>query len=567
MGNKRLSEVINYNEHIAPYRITEIISGVGSGKNYWVENVLMPQMRVLLITSRKAKVEETIAKIGVSKCLNLITREDNACDYFFSRDRKDGSCICSNGQIEYYMNNIYVSDNPRTYLWQFFDIVIVDEAHSLATDATYTNASFCVFDFIRGVYKQSILPIVLMTATHGPIDGLINIKNKNKYHYWDFTKECKNLLPKRLWYQTTEYTLQEMVKSYNSPLSNKSKWIYFATKTSTIANKIVPYLVNSGIPEKRIAVSFSGEEEKYDFSDVILKNKERVQEYLKTNEDLPEDIHFFITTSRNKEGININNPNYYWDVAIESHWTEEAAQMWGRVRNGLSASAEDKSPINKVAIIYDAPQHSKVDCNKDYSFILSNNCIDNVNASFDQWCKKNNLPLINRRNNNHTRKKIQDTVDLFPYLRYSYVNDKFCLYTGKVLGQKSFADSVDNFKVYVTEWLGEPIAQWSHPPFSIESFLIMPPKQIDNFEDYVIEKGFLAGKPLSPQAQKEMLDFVSNVLMVRQKSDVTKKYTQLSKAIKTFGYTLKTCSHHNDSPLYGYCELIKTSPDDLGEVF
>ena len=59
MGNKRLSDVIDYSKHIEPYRIIEIVSGVGSGKNYWVENTLMQNMRVLLITSRKAKVEET----------------------------------------------------------------------------------------------------------------------------------------------------------------------------------------------------------------------------------------------------------------------------------------------------------------------------------------------------------------------------------------------------------------------------------------------------------------------------------------------------------------------------
>ena len=36
MGDKRLSEVVNYKEHIEPYRIVEMVSGVGSGKNYWV---------------------------------------------------------------------------------------------------------------------------------------------------------------------------------------------------------------------------------------------------------------------------------------------------------------------------------------------------------------------------------------------------------------------------------------------------------------------------------------------------------------------------------------------------
>ena len=37
---KHLSEVIDYDRDIAPYRVLEVVSGVGSAKNYWVENVL-----------------------------------------------------------------------------------------------------------------------------------------------------------------------------------------------------------------------------------------------------------------------------------------------------------------------------------------------------------------------------------------------------------------------------------------------------------------------------------------------------------------------------------------------
>ena len=51
---KRFSEVVDWNTHIEPCRIIQFVAGVGSGKNYWVENVLMNQMKVLLVTSRKA---------------------------------------------------------------------------------------------------------------------------------------------------------------------------------------------------------------------------------------------------------------------------------------------------------------------------------------------------------------------------------------------------------------------------------------------------------------------------------------------------------------------------------
>ena len=123
MKEKRLSEVIDYDVHIKPYRIIDIVSGFGSGKNHWVENVLMNQMRVLLVTSRKAKVEETKSRTGLNNCLNLSKREKDALDYYLTEDRKDGSCICSNWQIEYYMNKRYLADDPKTHLCFRFSLI------------------------------------------------------------------------------------------------------------------------------------------------------------------------------------------------------------------------------------------------------------------------------------------------------------------------------------------------------------------------------------------------------------------------------------------------------------
>lgn len=567
MGDKRLSEVIDFETHIAPYRIVEIVSGVGSGKNYWVENVLMPQMRVLLLTSRKAKVLETKSRLGISNCLNLSKRAQDACEYFFSLDRKDGSCICSNGQIEYYMKNRYVSNDASTHLWQFFDIIIIDEAHSLATDATYSESPFYVLDFIRGVYSQSSIPIVLMTATPDPIKDLKEIKEKLDYHYWDFTSECRNLTPSKLWYRTTESALQEMVFLYKACPDFPSKWIYFATRTSTIANRIVPYLVDAGVPEDCIAVSFRNDEAIEQFSETIQRNKTRTEEYLTNHEDLPEDIKFFITTSRNKEGINIDNENYYWTVAIESHWTDEVEQMWGRVRSSLCQEENKNKPaLDIVTLVHDASQHTKIFPYFDLMAMLSTSCVDTVNATFREWCSINYLPSRNRIHDTTAKTKIEETISKFPYLRYSVVMDKFCLYEGRILGLQSFAMSVSNYEDYVADWLGEKNVLNCTKPFPIESFLILPNENTDTLVDYITEKGYLDGVPLSKQDKKELLAYISDTLMVRQQSNSTLKYNTLAKALSIFGYTTKECSHHKDSPLYDYVRIEKIKNDE-GEDF
>ena len=577
MGNKRFSAVVDWNKHIEPYRIIQFVAGVGSGKNYWVENELMSKMKVLLVTSRKAKVEETSERLKIGKKLNFNELEKDHLMYFLTQNREDGSCVCNNWQIEYYMKHQFQANNPRTYLWSFFDIVIIDEIHSLATDATYADSPFYVLDFIKAIYRCSNTKVVLMTATFSPIRGLIKLNNKDDYAFWDVTDECRNLLPEKLWFQTTEQTLQQMVHDYEVSKKAKdqnlelspSKWVYFATRTNTIANTIITYLVNSGIPENEIAVSFSNDEAEENFSDVILENKRIVEDYLKTHEDIPENINFFITTSRNKEGINIDNPNLYWNIAIESHWTDEAAQMWGRVRHGLNQHGDESlSPTNRVVIVHNAPQHTEKYCDTDYRAMLSACCVDGANKLLDHWCKHENLPLINRYNNPSVKSKIKTILQDFPYLRYSILNDKFQVYRGKVWGERSYCESVTNFKHYVAEWQGEGTGIHCVAPFSIKSFLICPPKQVDSFEAYIIKHGLADGKYMSKQEQDELLDFISNKLMLRQGKNKTQKYTSLAKAVRRYGWQLEPYKSKNiKSLMYGYARLIRMETEIVGGVW
>lgn len=54
-----------------------------------------------------------------------------------------------------------------------------------------------------------------------------------------------------------------------------------------------------------------------------------------------------------------------------------------------------------------------------------------------------------------------------------------CFYRGKVLGERSYTKSLDNFDAYVSEWKGEPNGMGGTPPFSIKSFLIFPSDCMD----------------------------------------------------------------------------------------
>ena len=555
MEKEKLSNVIDYKKHIVPYRLIELVSGVGSGKNYWVENILMKKQRVLLITSRKSKVEETIERVGVDNCLNLSIREQKTIMYLFENDTRYGSCICNPWQIEYYMKDKYISGDYRTYLWNFFDIIVVDEAHSLATDAIFCNAPFYLLDFIKAACRQSNKKIILMTATYEPIKNLIIEKNSKNYAFWDFTEQCENIIPSKLEYMTRETALKSILQKYKRDPNGKWHAVYFATKTKHIKNNIVPYLIEEGIPEENIAVSFSSVEAEEGFSDILLQNKTRTENYLKTHEDIPDDIKVFITTSRNKEGINIKNDEFIWNIIIESHWIDEIQQMWGRVR----------SPINRFMLVYDASQHQAITVDQDFDFAFDVNAVKLTNAIFDKWCEKHDIPPKNRYQNKEAAEKIEMLQEQrFPYLRYSAYDDKFHLYRGKILGLKNFDESVKYFERHVREWLGEQYDNENlRSPFPIESVLYTTSSKKERFEAYAKGKGYF-DRPISKEERTDLLNFVNKDLRLRQKKNKSKPYTDLSKAIKEFGWKISECSKHRGTELYGCYRLETITPITSG---
>ena len=112
------------------------------------------------------------------------------------------------------MKEQFVPGDKSTYLWNFFDVIILDEAHSLATDATYVDAPFYTMDFIRAVYKFSDLPVVLMTATPSPIDGLFCLSNSENFHLLDVREECRCIMPEKIWHSTQQNALEYMLSMY-----------------------------------------------------------------------------------------------------------------------------------------------------------------------------------------------------------------------------------------------------------------------------------------------------------------------------------------------------------------
>lgn len=186
MEKKYLSDCIRYTTDIAPYPFIQIYSGVGSGKNTFVDalakgyeesqpdgrmETLEPK-RVLCITSRRAKVDELKNAEDAAYGAQVLEYEHldyvEDLDSYFTSKRElscDGiwgtipiyqrSIACTNAAIERYLEKHYRADKAEDFLWNRFDIIVVDEAHAVVADASYQTAPYYVHSLINQTLKMN----------------------------------------------------------------------------------------------------------------------------------------------------------------------------------------------------------------------------------------------------------------------------------------------------------------------------------------------------------------------------------------------------------------------------
>lgn len=467
-----VSDVLRYDRDIKPYRLIKIFAGVGSGKNTFIENFIngdkepdIPKKTVLLITSRRAKVDETISKVDIEskdalkkwerihKVKSYDNEEyenDNQYKIIPSIDKKtkyvieQKSVACTNAFIEYYFKNIYSPSDTSTHLWELFDMIVIDEAHSLVTDATYQSSPFYTYELINhylSLCNSSNPPtnckhLILMTGTPKPIEKIEFVKISKEFTIeHNLFNICRNITPK-----TIAFIDKENINFIiNGIIKDKQKLIYFSNHIYT------PKKIRKTFPvgATKFSVSFSDKDERKKLNDDDKKIMENTEECLKATGCLPEDIRLFFTTSRNKEGINIENKDIKFMI-IETHNQIDIAQMAGRVRDGI-----DFIFIVKNSNGYNDKEYEKLaQFTESYIANFDNNYIGVANDFYNQLCKENGLADLYCNSKSditlHTLKKktakslnefINYIHNTFPYVRYSYINNAFMYYKLKEIGK------------------------------------------------------------------------------------------------------------------------------------
>ena len=432
MGSKYLSDVIDLHRDILPYQIVQIFSGVGSGKNYWVNT--LSQMKdengqpynILLITSRKTTANAQAAKMDADRWVDLEKYVGEGIGH-----KRQIKAVCTNSGIEKFVKNQYKKTEPKTHIWNELDFIILDEAHSLAADATFSNAPFYVEQFIKwSVHENPSCHVILMSGTPEPFDWLFSEKTKadSRFRTYDWRQECRSVEPKEIFIETEIGVQQDIFEKWK----HGEKVIYFVSSIEKIKS-IVDWLTRQ---EKSIindiAIAYSSDEKDKIFEsnyDVLIKKKSVIQEALENKELLPDDVRIFLTTSKNKEGVNINNGDIKVMYA-DSTQRAELIQMAGRVRNGLDS----------LHIVYDAPWYFRADSK--LKMMIDANCIEAVRSAVEGYKefrhKANSYAAMTYASYKEPllsdSEIISQIESSFPSIRYDCFREKLLCYDGRAHG-------------------------------------------------------------------------------------------------------------------------------------
>lgn len=526
---KYVSDVIKYEQDIEPYRMIQIYAGVGAGKNAWVAKLVESGKRVLLVTSRKATADAQANKLEGCRWINLDE---------IQKPEGNNAVVVTNAGIEKYIKHKYNKDDEKTHLWKYFDIVVIDEAHSLVADATFSDAPFHVMSFVAKTLNSSSCKVILMTGTPDLLNSILNhsILQRRDFNPINIFTKCNHIFPENVFLFGDK---QKLVEVLARQISNGRRMVYFANTIESIA-RLIKALKDYGVKEEDIGISFSDKTKNNLFSKELIEKMKKTHDLLITEERIPADIKIFITTSKNKEGINILDDDIRVIIS-ESIEKSTLIQMAGRVRKKLNA----------LFVLYASEPHP-IDEMIGFERDLHKTCVDCVNKVAEKYT---GLSVLNP-----TREDIVKRIEMhFPYIRYDYIQGKFTIYLSKLRANEQLKkergemersiiaelnDYSEKFNLVKTKWFPE-----SKVSFYRQTSKEEREKQFKNALDEYVEKNRLLEKKITKDDQKKILKDILDIAKSFEpdKLKVDLNASMLNPIIKPRGYKIEAESHHKGS--------------------
>lgn len=621
-----LSDAISYKNDIAPYRFIEIFAGVGSGKNKLINRFVngdakreIPKKIVLVITSRRAKVNELLADkeakyaARVGKWGNMTQDLYDADDWERFKDNvriiKDEwgehpfyqkSVACTNAFIEKYIQNVYDPSDPGTHLWNLFDMIVVDEYHSLVVDASYQTSPYYVNSLIWEIayrykmadeaeqseaknsgsrYSRPLCEhLILMTGTPDTVKKL-----PIPYitpHVLDMMDKCINVVPKNIWFLDRKQAKDLL----GQKLAAGKRCIYFMNH---IQYPDV-FCKGTAIPPESIAMSFSDKDRRDPLKKTarkidktpedqqtknerkrarIYKDMVEVESSISNDGSIPPQYLLLLTTSRNKEGINIKSEDIN-DVFVESHSMSDIVQMAGRVRHGaenlyvivdsLGYGDKDYPYENVLAIDEFAPDARKIlngtSSAQDGSFNRHLMKLCKSKGFSDFFANRDSDLCPFHKKGNVVGKYIKRVHKMTDYVRFDFFRNYFCFDYLKAVAikylehqQQTFCAASLDYAKYVK------IFQKAFPQSIVHPYK----DRIAQMQEYIEQQ--LAGDPMRTFTKEQILQHIAALNRIR--FDSPDEHLQKPKTLlEPIGLTVKRVCNDSKKPGYKRWRYVQAVP-------
>ncbi len=559
---KRVSELLNFERDIEPNGVTAIWAGVGSGKNTFIEGLhktivhddgteeridvkgIAENHRVLLITSRTAKVTETESRHAEDYLPYLTDIRD--LDNWDLDEYDNKSYVCTSAHIkERIIKDYSPLESEQTLFWNRFEYIIIDEFHSLVTDATFSDTAYIMKCFIDKVYDDCIKgkptdkikpKLIFMSGTPYTTKKLIS---NFEYTEHNLLEGAIFVKPKKI--NFTYY--KDSLKSIIYTLKHGGTVVYYMCCLDKL-DELIETAKSIGIDETQIAVSVSDTDTKRklkaDYKETIYKNIAIVESHLSEKMTLPENIKFFITNSKNKEGINIEtSPDL---LVLEQHYHTDIVQICGRFRNG----------VDYVEILHDAKQFTlPLSYSREEEYQRAQGLYA-ANQFFNKLIAEKDIDLTVFPA--YSDKSVVEFIEYIekstPFIRFNPFTNSFEMNDCYIQARKDYYTSLSEFMEFMQQ------LQYNQVTFAGGFYdgikLIYTPIEEPYYllQDYLKKNGWALGETIfTPKQEKKLLREL-NRLRNDQPKVKYKEYKKLGHLLKFFGCEKKPTGRTENGEFY-----------------
>ena len=144
----------------------------------------------------------------------------------------------------------------------------------------------------------------------------------------------------------------------------------------------------------------------------------------------------------------------------------------------------------------------------------------------------------------------------FPYIRFDIVEENFKAYTGRVVGNRAYAEGLDNFDEYYRRRNQNPQVPVNFSIFEQEVYWRRGLENAEGNDDYItdllakrqlkrfLEDNGLLNVPIDREAEEIIMNFIYEDIGIH--TSTGGKYSALNSALGRCGFRAVDTSHHAD---------------------